>query len=254
MKLNLRKIRLTVIVIIIALLASGAGYWFGSHPLKTKTGQTFSENEKADLSLFWDVWERLGISFIDKNALEKDQMLFGAIKGMVAALGDPYTVFLPPSDNQQAKEDLNGSFSGVGIELGYRNQYLTVISPLSGMPAEKAGVKAGDLILKIDGEETTDISLPEAVKLIRGQKGTSVKLTLLHQNEKESYEATIIRDTIIVPSVEVKFESDLALLKLMRFGDRTTDEWHQAVSQIVEHQPAVKGIVFDLRNNPGGVL
>lgn len=262
MKLNLVKIRLITSILIVALLAGGIGYWLGSRSFQIKLGgeslltveRAVPEEKELDFSLFWEVWDRLGSSFIDKTALNAQQMIYGAIRGMVASLGDPYTVFLPPEDNKQAREDLNGAFSGVGIELGYQDHQLTIIAPLSGTPAEKAGLKAGDLILKIDEKETIDISLPEAVKLIRGPKGSKVKLTLLHQKGTEPYEAVIVRDTIIVSSVEVEFFDNLALLKLMRFGDRTSDEWYQAVIQIIDHRPAVKGIIFDLRSNPGGYL
>jgi len=133
-----------------------------------------------------------------------------------------------------------------------------VIAPLKGTPADKAGVKAGDLILKINEEAANDLSADEAAQKIRGPKGTKVKLTLLHSGEKESYEVEITRETIIVSSVEVDFLSDngqtVAHLRLLKFGDRTAEEWEKAVSQILDYQPQVKGIVLDLRNNPGGYL
>jgi len=265
MKLNLRQIRLVTFITALVILVAGAGYWFGSHAVELRVGKaplviverTPPEDKNIDFSLFWDVWDRLSASFIDKKALDAQQMVYGAIRGMVASLNDPYTVFLPPSDNQQVKEDLNGAFNGVGIELGYRDNQLTVISPLQGMPAEKVGVKAGDLILRVEDQETTGMSLPEAVKLIRGPRGTAIKLTLLRQGENEPYEASIIRDTIVVPSVEVEFIDQVAHLKLMRFGDRTSDEWHEVVNQIANHLPAsgpIKGVILDLRSNPGGYL
>lgn len=265
MKLNLRQIRLISFITALVLLAGGVGYWFGLQAFEVKVGRvskvaverTTPEDKKIDFSLFWDVWDRLSVSFIDEKALDAQKMVYGAIRGMVASLGDPYTVFLPPQDNQQVKEDLNGAFEGIGIELGYRDKQLTVISPLQGMPAEKVGVKAGDLILKIEDKETMGVSLPEAVKLIRGTKGTTIKLTLLHQGENEPYEALIIRDTIIVLSVEVEFVDRVAHLKLMRFGDRTSDEWHKAVGEILNPPPgggSIEGVVLDLRSNPGGYL
>lgn len=264
MKLTLRQIRLTFVVAALILLAGGGGYWLGTHKVSLSR-DTFSgviiervqpsEKQNLDFSLFWDVWDRLSAAYLDKSALKPAQMVYGAIQGMVASLKDPYTVFLPPSENKQAKEDLNGAFEGVGIELGYnKDEQLMVVAPISGMPAEKAGVKAGDLILKIEDKETLGITLPEAVKQIRGPKGTKVKLTLLHSTEKELYEATIIREEILVPSVEVAFIGNIAHLKLTRFGDRTNEEWEEAVEKIVGHQPRVEGVIFDLRNNPGGYL
>jgi len=183
-------------------------------------------------------------------------MIFGAIKGMVASLKDPYTVFLAPEENKQSKEELNGTFDGVGIQLDYnKDEQLVVVAPLAGLPAEKAGVKAGDLILKIDGKETVGMTIYEAVKLIRGPKGTSVKLTLLRPKETESYEVTLARTTVVVPSVEVEYlAGNIVHIKLTRFGDQTNTEWEKAVDGILNHQPKVNGIILDLRNNPGGYL
>ncbi|MHA1543678.1 MAG: S41 family peptidase [Alphaproteobacteria bacterium] len=269
MKLTLKQTRLVIVVTTLVILAGGFGYWLGSHHflLGWKDNQPRviiernlpPEKQTVNFSLFWKVWDRLAASYFDKTALKPKEMVYGAIKGMVAALGDPYTVFLPPKENKEAKEDLGGSFEGIGIQLGYRNGNLAVIAPLAGMPAERAGVKAGDLILKIEDRETTDISLPEAVRLIRGPRGTTIKLTFLHEGETQPYEVLITRETIIVPSVELKFERGVAHLKLMRFGERTNEEWNQAVSEIVSRcqpQPTAecRGVVLDLRNNPGGYL
>lgn len=263
MKLNLRQIRLTVFIIAFVILVGGIGYWLGGQgltiniggPQKITIDRITPADKDLDFSLFWTVWDRLTASYLDKTALKPQEMIYGAIKGMVASLGDPYTVFLPPQENKEAKEDLNGAFEGVGIQLGYIDEQLAVIAPLSGMPAEKVGVKAGDLILKVDEQETTDMTLPEAVSLIRGPKGTTVKLTLLSQGEKEPHEVSIVRSTIIVASVEVVFlEENIAHLKLMRFGERTSDEWDEAVREILTHQPTIQGVILDLRNNPGGYL
>jgi carboxyl-terminal processing protease len=231
----------------------GRGEWVFP-PTKTPSAEVnFSNPKDLDFSLFWDVWQRLEKSYLDKKALNPQNMYWGAIKGMVESLGDPYTVFLPPSDNKQAKEDLSGEFEGVGIQLGYKDSQLAVVAPLKGTPAWAAGVKAGDLILKIDDKETAGITLPEAVKLIRGPKGTKVKLTLLHEGEKEPYEAVIVRDKITVPSVELEFVDNVAHLKLTRFGDKTGEEWEKAVEEILAKN-AVRGVILDLRDNPGGYL
>lgn len=262
MKLRIKQIRLIIIIVVLVVLAGGMGYWLGGRGITIRFGgqekvtidRTTPVDKQIDFSLFWTTWDRLADSYLDKSALQPQKMIYGAIKGMVASLGDPYTVFLPPQENKEAKEDLNGAFEGVGIQLGYIDEQLAVIAPLSGMPAEKVGVKAGDLILKIEEKETMEMSLPEAVDLIRGPKGTAIKLTLFHQRENEPYEVTIVRDTIVVSSVEVEFVDNLAHLKLTRFGDRTSEEWANAVYQILTRQPSVKGIVLDLRNNPGGYL
>ncbi len=223
------------------------------------------EDKPQDFSLFWTVWDTLEETFLDKSALVSNKMIYGAIKGLTASLGDPYTVFLPPKENKEAKEDLDGSFEGVGMQLGFKDEdKLAVIAPLRGMPAEGAGIKAGDLILRIVDEEkkvdrdTMGISLPEAVNLIRGPKGSIVKLTLLHEGEKEPYVAEIKRGIIIVSSVELeiidKEEGKVAYLKLLRFGDRTSSEWDKAVEEILIKESGLRGVILDVRNNPGGYL
>jgi carboxyl-terminal processing protease len=266
-RLTLRQIRTFVLIITLIILAGGSGYFLGQRqisfdwenyqPKVSIEREVPVEKQDIDFSLFWNVWDELSASYLDKSALSPAKMVYGAIQGMVASLGDPYTVFLPPEDQQRSKEDLGGSFDGVGIQLGYKDGTLAVIAPLSGMPAEKAGVRAGDLILKIEDQETTEISLPEAVNLIRGPKGTTIKLTLQHEGESGFYEAAIVRDTIVVPSVEVEIQEvkggeKIAHLKLTRFGERTDQEWQEAVNKILTARP--NGVILDLRNNPGGYL
>jgi carboxyl-terminal processing protease len=268
MKFTLRQVRIAVLIIALLILAGGSGYLLGQRQVKLQwedyqpkvliEREIPQEKQDINFSLFWEVWDKLSASYLDKASLSPAKMVYGAIQGMVASLEDPYTVFLPPEEQKRSREDLEGAFEGVGIQLGYKNGNLAVIAPLSGMPAEKAGVKAGDLILKIEDEDTAGISLPEAVKLIRGPRGTEIKLTLQHEGEEETYEAVIVRDTIIVPSVEVEFKEEngkkVAHLRLMRFGERTDQEWQESVNKILASQPKVAGIVLDLRNNPGGYL
>lgn len=211
-----------------------------------------------DFKLFWDVWDLLSRSYLDKKAIDPQKMFYGAIQGMVAALGDPYTVFLPPEQQKFSQEELNGSFEGVGIQLGFnKDKRLTVIAPLDGTPAQKAGIKPEDLIIKINGKETTNMTLPEAVNLIRGPKGTKIDLTILRGEETEPKVYSLTRDSIIVKSVEVSYKNDnagkkIAVIKLSRFGERTKDEWNEAISSLLSANS--QGVVLDLRNNPGGFL
>lgn len=261
--MTLRQVRKTILILTLVLLAGFGGFWWGERKAKKIPLQlNIVEPKEVDLSLFWDVWQRLEGDYLDKSALDQEKMVYGAIKGITQSLGDPYTVFLEPGENKRAKEDLDGSFGGVGIQLGYKDRRLAVIAPLKGTPAEKAGVKAGDLILRIVDEqeevdqETTGISLPEAVNLIRGPKGQPVTLTLFSEEEEKPREVEIVRGTIIVPSVEVEFinakDAKIAHLKLMRFGERTSREWEEAVGEINATDCA--GVILDLRNNPGGYL
>lgn len=216
----------------------------------------------VDFSLFWEVWARLERDYVDPTKIDAQKMVYGAIAGMTSALGDPYTVFLPPETKQRLNEDLQGEFDGVGIQLGYRDGQLSVIAPLKDHPAEKAGVKAGDYILKIVDKaknidrETVGMSAEEAVTLIRGKRGTSVMLTLLTQGE-EPRDVELTRTTIEIPSVELSFIDEggkhYAHLVLSRFGDKTYEEWEKAVGTITADRE-VDGIILDMRNNPGGYL
>ncbi|MEI8232969.1 MAG: S41 family peptidase [bacterium] len=224
----------------------------------TKEGQPTA----ADFSKFWEVWKRLEKSYVDPSKLDYAKMTWGAMQGLAQSLDDPYTQYLPPKENKQATEDLSGAFYGVGIELGYKDSTLAVVAPITGSPAEKAGVKSGDLILHIKDEkkqvdvDTRDMTLPTAVTHIRGEKGTVVILTLYREGGAKSFDVNITRDEIIVPSVELKFVEKngkkIAHLELHKFGGRTDKEWLAKVAEIVATKPA--GIVLDLRNNPGGYL
>lgn len=216
----------------------------------------------ADFGRFWEVWRRLEKSYVDPTSLDYAKMTWGSMQGLAQSLGDPYTQYLPPEENKTANEDLNGSFFGVGIELGYREGTLAVVAPIAKSPAEEAGVQAGDLILHIKDEkkkldiDTVGMSLPTAVTHIRGEKGTPIILTLYRDGEEKSFEVTIIRDEIVVPSVELSFVEregkKYAHLELHKFGGRTDKEWSAKIAEIVASKPA--GVILDLRNNPGGYL
>lgn len=211
-----------------------------------------------DFKLFWDTWDLLSQSYLDKKAIDPSKLFYGAISGMVSALGDPYTVFLPPQQQKFSREELNGSFEGVGIQLGFnKDKRLVVIAPLDGTPAKKAGVKPQDMIVKIDDKDTTNMTLPEAVSLIRGPKGTKISLTLFTEGDSDTKSIELIRDTILVKSVEVSYKDTssgkkVAVVKLSRFGERTKDEWNEAVSNLLSENS--QALILDLRNNPGGFL
>ncbi|MFA6369025.1 MAG: S41 family peptidase, partial [Candidatus Shapirobacteria bacterium] len=223
--------------------------------------------DKLNLSLMWQVKDKLSELFLEKDKLVDKNMEYGAIKGMVAALGDPYTVFLPPDDNKSANEDLAGEFGGVGISLGYKDNILAVVAPLPKSPAEKAGVKAGDLILKIIDKEngvdkdTNDMALNEAVKLIRGKMGTEVTLKMFREGKSEAYDVVLKRENIVVPSIELEWkekdDKKVAWIKLYKFTDNLINkEWSQKVEEIKMEKTKGNfgGVILDLRNNPGGFL
>lgn len=264
-----KKLRRLIITVTILIFVFWAG-WQGGKLVSQKTispkASSFSQ-KLATSPLLLETLSSLERSFLEKEKLQnEEELIYGAIEGTVAALGDPYTVFLPPKDNQGFKEDLAGSFSGVGIQLGYKDSQLVVIAPLEGSPALKSGIRAGDVIIHIKDEKkgidqsALGLSSAEAVELIRGPKATPVTLTVIHQDEENPVEITIVREEITVPSVELaiteKNGEKIAHLKLTQFGDRLEKEWSQAIDKIlaIKDAPEFAGVVLDLRNNPGGYL
>lgn len=233
--------------------------WKNYKPQVNFTNQNPPQNRQdIDFKLFWDTWELVSKEYVDKKAIDPQKMYYGAIQGMVAALGDPYTVFLPPESQKSAKEELGGSFDGVGMQLGFnKDKRLVVIAPLKDTPADKAGIKPGDLILKIDNKDSTNLSLPDAVNLIRGTKGTKVTIDFYHDGDDKPISVTMTRDTIIVNSVEESLKTTpqgkkVAYIKLTKFGERTFSEWDKAVSDALAQSPSA--VILDVRNNPGGFL
>lgn len=225
------------------------------------TSSDFARNEQAaemDFSLFWETWNKLEEKYVDQKKLSTEKMFYGAIKGMVASVEDPYTFFLTPEENQKSKDDLGGKFEGIGAQLGLKEGQILVVAPIKNSPAERAGVKAGDIIVKINGESAQGLSLNEVVGKIRGEKGTKVKITMLRAGKEIDFE--IARDTIQVESVELNYEDSangkIAVIKINQFGDTTNREWDQAASEVAQRYQSkeIAGMVLDLRDNPGGYL
>lgn len=258
---NIRNLFLSLALLaVVALVSYKIGQ--GNKIIPSTLGQ-------LDLSLMWKVKDKLSTDFLEKDNMDNVKMKYGAIQGMVASLGDPYTVFLPPEENKSANEDLAGEFGGVGISLGYsKDGILAVMSPLSGTPADKAGIKAGDLILKIVDKknniekETTGISLTEAVNLIRGDIGTEVVLTMYRESNQKRFESILKRDNIEVPGVELEWltvdNKKIAWVKMSKFSEDLFTKWNEIVTMINNEKKVLgnnyAGIILDLRNNPGGYL
>lgn len=214
---------------------------------------------KVDYSLLWKTMELLDQKYIDKPA-DQQKMLYGAVSGAVASLGDPYTVFMPPRELTNFKTQLAGSFGGIGAEVGQKNGNIVIIAPLDESPAEKAGVKAGDIVAAVNGEITSGWTVDQAVEKIRGPKGTDVTITFVREGLGKPLEVKITRDTIVIKSVKWEFKEvdsngskkKIAVISINEFGDNTVPLFNQAIQESLSNN--VDGIVIDLRNNPGGYL
>lgn len=212
--------------------------------------------DHIDFSLFWQTWNAIEENYIDRAKIKPKNLYYGAIKGMVASLGDSYTYFLTPDEYKESKDELKGTFEGIGAELGLRQGQIVIVTPLEDSPAKKAGLLSGDIITKVDGKKTDNWSLQEAVNKIRGPRGKKVILTVFRPSIQDEKEISVTRDKINVKFVEIKYEDDIAIVKLSRFGEDTVPLWNQIVDQIDEKwkKETVKGMVLDLRGNPGGFL
>jgi len=235
------------LLVAVILAGFGLGIWFG------KSQCEVCPPEELDFSLFWEAWNKLQEKFVNKEEFDQQEMIYGAISGMVKSLGDPYTVFLNPDETKRFVEDVKGSFEGVGMEIGVRKGQLQVIAPLEGTPAQKAGLRAGDKIMKIDDTLTADITIDEAVDLIRGPKESKVTLTIYREDWEGTKEIEIVRDVIEIPSLKWEvIEDDIAYLKLYHFTEKAAFDFNMAAIEILA-SPAQK-IILDLRNNSGGYL
>lgn len=220
---------------------------YSPEALKEEQGDEFNFN------LYWEVWDRLKNDYVDKNKVKDEEMFYGSLRGLAASVDDPYTVFMDPKEAKEFADDLSGTFEGIGAEVGIRNDLITVIAPLAGMPAEKAGIRAGDKIYAIDGASTIGLGVDEAVKKIRGQKGTDVVLTVMRPEEEKPLEIKITRGLIVVKSVKTEVRKDgVMVITVSNFNDDTLDLFNQAVQTALSSNP--KGLILDLRNNPGGYL
>jgi len=207
----------------------------------------------VDFSLYWKVWDILKEKYVDKESLDAQTLIYGSIEGMLSATGDLYSNFFDPQQTAEFSQQMEGSFEGIGAELGIKNKFLTVIAPLKDSPAEKAGLRAGDKIIKIDDKISADLSIDEAVSFIRGERGTDVRLTVLSEGEDETREINITRAKIIIKSVELSFLKDnIAHLEISEFIEDTSREFSLAENEILSKKSP--GIILDLRNNPGGYL
>jgi len=247
-KLFILKILAPIIVIIIGILIFNAGYRYGYDQIPVPPEGL---PDDVDLTLLWDVWDKIEENY--SGEIDYQEMLYGAVGGLVSGLGDPYTVFFNPEDSRIFKDDISGSFEGVGMEIGVRKGELTVVAPLEGTPAQKAGLLSGDIIVKIGDIFSRDITADEAVKFIRGPKGTAVNLAIYREGWNDSKVFEIVREVIKIPNIQWELiEGDIAKVRVYQFSSGLDSDFSKIVSEILS-SPAKK-IILDLRNNPGGLL
>ncbi len=254
-KKNKQKI---VIFIIIAFLI---GFIFGRiySPIEEKETSFVNlikkierKEETIDYNLFLDVLETIRTKYIEQQISERN-LFYGALKGLVAGLKDPYSIFLEPELAEKFKTELSGFFEGIGAEISSKKERIIIVAPLEGTPAEKAGLKPGDEIYEINGEDTLGMGIDEAVSKIRGKKGTQVKLLIFRKGWDSPKEFVITRDVIRIKTVRYEMKNNkIAYLKISYFNERTVSEFDKAIREILSKKPS--GLILDLRNNPGGYL
>ncbi len=242
----LKKVFMSVACIFTALVVSWglSGYCAGPSGA--------DEDLFKQLKLFADVMDLVQQQYVEK--VNTSKLIQGAIKGMLQEL-DPHSTYMTPDEYKELQVETSGSFGGIGIEITIRNGILTIVAPLAGTPADKAGLQANDQIIRINGEPTKDMSLMQAVKKLRGPKGTKVTITILREGEPRPFDVTITRDIIRIQSVKFKtLEPGYGYVRITSFQSDTTDELRKALNKLEKQNSPMKGLILDLRNNPGGLL
>jgi carboxyl-terminal processing protease len=212
-------------------------------------------DDSVDLSEFWHVWNLLDEKFVistSTEAVSTKVKVQGAIAGLVKSYGDPYTIYMPPAAASLFNEDISGNFSGVGMEVGIKDDLITVIAPLPNSPSEKAGLIAGDILVRINGTSTEGMNVDEAVRLIRGEKGTDVVFSILRKGEEGFREITVKRDTITIPTSKTEVKDGVFIISLYSFNAISEAEMQTALRKYVDSHK--KKLIIDLRGNPGGYL
>jgi carboxyl-terminal processing protease len=256
------KLKIIGWAVLLSVVVFYGGFYFGVQsgsqyaiPQSVANTQT-STSTTADFGPFWQVWDILSQKFVQThaNSVVTDQdKVWGAIQGLAASYGDPYTVFFPPAESKNFNEEIQGNFEGVGMEIGVQNDVMTVIAPLKDNPAFTAGIKSGDQILKINGTSTALMTVDQAVNLIRGPKGTTVTITVARKGVKGPLDFTLTRQTIDIPTLDTEtLPGGIFVIHLYNFSQNSADLFRGALRQFVlsgDHK-----LILDLRDNPGGYL
>ena len=271
----MKKLGSIAVVLLILAVVFFAGLYVGSSiPAESNVlnvlhkKSSLSLRPEVDFDLFWRAWGLAEDKYVDIDKVNRQEMVYGATSGLLKSFGDPYTIFFPPKENKEFQIEVRGEFEGVGMEIGAKKGILTVIAPLKNTPAEKAGIKPGDKILKIDATSASDLSVEEAVGLIRGPKNSKIKLTILRDGEDQSRVLEIERAVIKIPTLETEADKtattingkrgketplgDIFVIRLYHFSEDSAARFRQALREFV--LSGKKKLILDLRNNPGGFL
>jgi len=252
------KEKWNAVVIVVILVAFFSGMHVGANNPPEVDNILLANKETqagitADFSSFWKAWNTINEKYPGADEIKDQEKIYGAISGLVESLNDPYSVFFTPRETKLFKEEITGNFSGVGMEVSIKNKTLTVVAPLKNTPAYRANIKPGDKIIKIDDRLTSGITIDEAVGLMRGERGTTVVLTLVREGVQEPIEVKIIRDTINIPTLDTELRKDgIFVIKLYSFTSKSPELFRNAIKKF--YYSKSNKMILDLRGNPGGYL
>jgi len=264
MKMYHKQVSIVLLVVLIVGTAFYSGLSLGEKKANASTvaieaallNKDLGKPEGVDFGAFWKAWEVLNNKYVpttSTTSVSYQTKVYGAIEGLAASLNDPYTVFFPPVENEIFQSDVRGNFEGVGMEIGLKDGVITVIAPLKDSPAAKAGMKAGDKILKIGDKSTLNFSTEESVSIIRGKKGTTVVFNIFREGVKEPFDISVVRDVINIPTINTSLRSDgVFVIELYSFSERSPELFRKALREFIDAK--TDKLLLDLRGNPGGYL
>ena len=241
-----------VLILLVALFAVSTGSYYAGLQQVLGGREIAPDPEiQSEFKIFWEAWELVESEYVDESTVDQREMTYGAIKGMLSSLEEANTRFSDPVDAVYVEEHIRGSFEGIGVRVEMRDGHLTVVAPLEDSPGEKAGLRGGDIISKVDGTDIGSLSLGESVRLIRGPRGTKVTLTIERQGQPP-FDVEIERAEIKLRSVRGEMLGDIAYLKINTFNATAPDQFDSTMQELLAEEPV--GLILDLRNNPGGLL
>ena len=241
-----------VLILLVALFAVSTGSYYAGLQQVLGGREIAPDPEiQSEFKIFWEAWELVESEYVDESTVDQREMTYGAIKGMLSSLEDANTRFSDPVDAVHVEEHIRGSFEGIGVRVEMRDGHLTVVAPLEDSPGEKAGLRGGDIISKVDGTDIGSLSLGESVRLIRGPRGTKVVLTIVRAGQPP-FDVEIERAEIKLRSVRGEMLGDIAYLKINNFNATSPDQLTSTMQELLAQEPV--GLILDLRNNPGGLL